>query len=77
VRKQSGYIGGRLTLFQAKGQLWLLASGFERQPVSAETMRLLQTVRAAFDQIDLARAEIEVAQAARKARRRAQRSARV
>jgi hypothetical protein len=48
---------------------------FERPAYSTETLELLQKARAAFVRMALARAEIEAVQAARKARRRAQRPA--
>ena len=55
----------------------ILASGFERQPVSPETLALLVNTRAAFARMALARAEIEARQAARQARQRARRPTRV
>ena len=56
--------GPRLELFRAAGEWVCLASGFERQPVSPETLALLVNTRAAFDRMALARQEIEARQAA-------------
>lgn len=69
--------GPRLELFRMAGELWCRASGFERPAHSAETLELLHKTRTAFHRMGLARAEIEAAQLARKARERARRMVRV